>query len=103
MTTENKNNIIFENGCSKCEAVYFGESKRLLKVSIVIKMNLRNTVGKRITTVAGIKRKLLKGKFTRLIPRKIKEAIHSLKNLNHINKISYMVPEIWLPRVYGSS
>ena len=31
-----------------------------------------------------------------LIPRKIKETIHSLKNLNHINKISYMFPEIYL-------
>ena len=29
-----------------------------------------------------------------LIPRKIKEIIHYLKNPNHINKISYMLPEI---------
>ena len=29
---------------------------------------------------------------SRLIPRKIKETIHSLKNPNHINKISYMLP-----------
>ena len=35
----------------------------------------------------------------RLIPRKIKETIHSLKNPNHINKISYMLPEIWLPNL----
>ena len=34
---------------------------------------------------------------SRLIPRKIKETILSLKNPYHINKISYMVPEIWLP------
>ena len=33
---------------------------------------------------------------SRLIPRKIKETIHSLRNPNHINKISYMLPEIWL-------
>ena len=31
-----------------------------------------------------------------LIPRKIKETIHSLKNSNHINKISYMLPEMWV-------
>ena len=31
---------------------------------------------------------------SRLIPRKIKETINSLKNLDHINKISYMLPEI---------
>ena len=36
---------------------------------------------------------------SRLIPRKIKETIHSLKNHNHINKISYMLPEIWLPNL----
>ena len=33
---------------------------------------------------------------SRLIPRKIKETIHSLKNPNHIDKISCMHPEIWL-------
>ena len=27
----------------------------------------------------------------RLIPRKIKETMHSLKNPNHIKKISYML------------
>ena len=32
----------------------------------------------------------------RLIPRKIKETILSLKNPNYINKIFYMLPEIWL-------
>ena len=36
---------------------------------------------------------------SRLIPRKIKETIHSLKNPNHINKICYMLPEIWLPNL----
>ena len=30
---------------------------------------------------------------SRLIPRKIKDTIHHLKNRNHINKISYMFPE----------
>ena len=31
---------------------------------------------------------------TKLIPNKIKETIHCLKSPNHINKISYMLPEI---------
>ena len=26
--------------------------------------------------------------------------MHSLKNPNHINKISYMLPEKWLPNLY---
>ena len=36
---------------------------------------------------------------SRLIPRKIKETIHSLKNPNQIKKISYTIPEIWLPNL----
>ena len=38
-------------------------------------------------------------KERRLIPKKIKESIHSLKNPNHINKASYMFLEIWLPNL----
>ena len=36
---------------------------------------------------------------SRLIPRKIKEAIHCLKNPNHINKNLYMLPQNWLPNL----
>ena len=36
---------------------------------------------------------------SRLIPRKTKETIYSLKNPNHINKIFYILPEIWLPNL----
>ena len=36
---------------------------------------------------------------SRSIPRKIKETIHSLKHPNYINKISYMLHEIWLPNL----
>ena len=38
---------------------------------------------------------------SRLIPRKNKETINSLRNLN-INKISYMLPKMWL-LIYGIS
>ena len=31
VATEDKNNIIYEIDCSNCKAVYFGESKQLLK------------------------------------------------------------------------
>ena len=34
-----------------------------------------------------------------LVPGKIKETMHPLKNHNPINKISYMVPELWLPNL----
>ena len=33
---------------------------------------------------------------SRIIPRKIKKTVHSLKNPNYIGKISYMLPEIGL-------
>ena len=36
----------------------------------------------------------------RFIPTNIKETIHYLKNPNQINKISYMLPEIWLPNLW---
>ena len=35
----------------------------------------------------------------RLIPKKIKETIHSLRNPNRINKMSYTLAEIWLPNL----
>ena len=64
MATEDKNSIVYEiDG----ESVYFGESKRSNKEdrsknAIVKRMKLLNTVGKKITTLTGIKRKLLIGK-----------------------------------------
>ena len=30
---------------------------------------------------------------------KIKETIHSIKDKNHINSISYNLPEIWIPNL----
>ena len=73
VATEDKNNIVHEIDCSNCEAVYLGEPKRSLKLhSDEHKISVRscdcdkneilNTVGKQITTLAGIKRKLLIGK-----------------------------------------
>ena len=62
VTTEDKN-VFYENNSSNCESVYFGDlTKYLLGIAIVIRMKLQNTVGKQITTSAGIRRKLLIGK-----------------------------------------
>ena len=36
-----------------------------------------------------------------LIPRRIRETIHGLKNPNHINKIFYMLSEIWITAVFS--
>ena len=68
-----KNNIVYEIHCNNCKAVYFGESKRPLKShSGEQKRSVRNYdrekneiakhVEKQITTLAGIRRKLLIGK-----------------------------------------
>ena len=72
----------------------FWESKRSLKsrsdtndlskIAIVKTMKLRNTAGKKITTVTGINRKLFIGQ----------ETINYLKNPNGINENSYMLPHI---------
>ena len=34
LSTENKNNIVYQMDCSNCEAVYFGKSKRSLTRSL---------------------------------------------------------------------
>ena len=68
--TEDKNNIVYQIDCSNCEAVYFDESERSLKSrSDKHKRSVRNCDCDKNE-----------------IP-------------NHINKISYMLPEIWLPKL----
>ena len=109
VATEDKNNIVYEIDCSNCEAVYFGESKRSLKSrSDEHKRSIRNCdcdkneIAKHCWEADhnfNWDQKKVVDRESRLIPRKIKETIHSLKNPNHINKISYMLPEIWLPNL----
>ena len=89
--------------------VYFRESKRFLKSrSDEHKRSVRNCDCEKNETAKKCweadhnfswDQKKVVDRESRLIPRKIKETIHSLKNPNHINKISYMLPEIWLPNL----
>ena len=104
---EGKNSIIYEIDCSNCQTVYFGESKRSLKSrSDEHKRPVRNCdcdkneIDKHFNfhNFNWDQKKVIDRK-SKLIPKKIKETIHSLKNPNHINKISYMLPEIWLPNL----
>ena len=74
VATEDKNKIVYQIDCSNCEAAYFGllwhlnglyvqmNIKDLSGIAIVIRMKLLNTAGKQITTLTGIRRKLLIGK-----------------------------------------
>ena len=104
---EDKSNINYEIKCSNCEAVYFGETKQSLKSrSDEHKRSVRNCdcdkneIAKHCWEAGhnfNSDQKKVIDRESRLIPRKIKESIHPLKNPNHINKISYMLPEIWLP------
>ena len=107
VATENKNNIVYEIDCSNCEAVYFGESKRPLKShSDEHKKSVRNSncdkneiskqCGEADHNFSWDQKKVI-DRESRLVPKKSKETIPSLKNPNHIKKIFCMLPEIWLP------
>ena len=107
VATEDKNNIVYEIDCSNCEAVYFGESKQSLKLrSDEHKKSVRNYDFHKSELAKHCweadhnfnwdQMKVI-DRESRLIDRKIKETAHSLKNPIHINKISYMLPEISLP------
>ena len=89
-----------------CEAAYFGESKLYLKLSSnEHKRSVRNCDCKKNKIAKHCweadnnfswDQKNILDRENSLIPRKIKETIYSLKNPNHINKISYMLPETCL-------
>ena len=103
-----KYEIVYEIGCSNCEAVFFAESKLSLKQRPdKRKRSVRHCDGDKNETAKHCwetdhnyswNQKKVVDRESRLIPRKIKETVNSWKNFNHINKISYMLPEIsWLP------
>ena len=95
VATKDKNNIFYEIGCSNCEAVYFGETKWYLKWrSDEHKRSVRNCnydkneIAKYCFEADqnfSWDQKKVVDKESRLIPWKIKETMHSLKNPNHIN------------------
>ena len=102
--TEDKSNFVYEINFSNCEAVYFGESKRSLKsCSDERERSVRNCDCHKNEIAKNYwegnrnfswNQKKLINRGSWFIPRKIRAAIHSLKSPNHINKISYMLPEI---------
>ena len=108
VATEDKNNIVYEIHWSNCEAVYFGESKRSLKSrsdeqerSVMNCDCDKNEIAKHCWEAdhnLNWNQKKVVDRESRLTPPKIKETIYPL-NANHINKISYMLSEIWLPNL----
>ena len=110
VATEGKNNIVYEIDCSNGEAsVYFGEYKRSFKSrSDEHKRSVRNCDCEKNETVKhsleadhnfSCDPKKVVDRESRLITKKIKETIHSLKNPNHINENFYILPEVWLPNL----
>ena len=110
VATEDKNNIFYKIDCSNYEALYFGEFKWSLKShSDEHKRSIRNCdcdkneIAKQCWEAHHNfnwdQKKVIDRKIPMKIPMKIKENIHSLKNPNHINKVSYMLTEIWLPNL----
>ena len=92
VATEDKNNIVYEIDCSNCEAVYFGESKQSLKFrSDEHKRSAsncdcdNNKIAKHCWEADhnfNWDQKKVVDRESRLILRKIKETMYSLKNPN---------------------
>ena len=110
VATEGKSNIFYEIDCSNCKAVYFGESKWSLKSRpnehkrSVRNYNChKNEIAKHCWKADHRfiwDHKKAVDRESRLISRKIKETIHCLNNPNHINKVSTILLEIWLPNLW---
>ena len=73
LAADDRNNIIYEIDFHNCKAVNFDESKKSLKLRSeeqkrsvrncnCKRMKLQNIIGKQITALAGVKRKLLNRK-----------------------------------------
>ena len=106
VATEAKNNIVYSVDCSNFKAVYFGEHKRSLKsCSDEHKRSVKNCdcekneIAKHCWEADqnfSCDQKKVIDRKSRLVPRKIKETVHCLKNPNHIKKVPYMLLKIWL-------
>ena len=67
-------------------------TKDMSKAEVLKRMKLQNPTGKKIRTLTGIKRKLIKINSK----ENKKKTMHSFMNPNQIDIISYMFSEIWL-------
>ena len=104
---EEQNNVIYKIPCGDCQAVYIGETKRsfgtrykehfsAVKNGNVAKYEIAEHSWKYDHRIDWDNKTIIdRERF--LIARKAKETIHSLADKNHINSISYVLPDIWLP------
>ena len=109
VSTADKNNIVYEIKFSNFEQIYFGESKRSLKSRPDEHKRYGRNCNREKNKFAkhcweadhnfSWDEKKPVDRESRLSPRKIKKTMRSLKNPNYINKISYMLHEIWRPNL----
>lgn len=102
-----QNNIVYKIPCGDCNAVYIGESKRTLdQRSKEHARAVRNgDIEKNEIADHSWKynhrfdweKKTIIDREQNMVSRKIKETIHSINDRNHINSISYSLPDIWIP------
>ena len=86
LAKEYKNIIVYKINCSNSEAIYFGVSKRSLKLrSDELKRSVENCNWE--------KRETSKHCWEQITTLTWTLTIHSLKNPIHINKISWMLPK----------
>lgn len=102
-----QNNVVYKIPCSDCNAVYIGESKRTLDQRVkeheravrngdTDKNEIADHSWKHNHRFDWNKKSII-DREQHMVPRKIKETIHSINDKNHINSISYTLPDIWIP------
>ena len=109
---QKQNNVVYNWNCNNCEATYVGETKRSLEQrakehqrAAKNRQTRQNEIADRCWksdhTFDWNTQKIL-DHVPHSTTRLAKESLHSALNPDHINKISYKLPEIWLPNVKPS-
>ena len=106
---DKRNNVVYKIPCKDCNATYIGESKRSFGVRYkehdravrkgdTDKNEIADHCWSKDHEMNWDERKVIDTEAY-IKGRKIKETIHSLKDKNHINSISYTLPNIWIPNI----
>ena len=106
---DKRNNVVYKIPCKDCNATYIGESKRSFGVRYkehdravrngdTDKNEIADHCWENDHEMNWDERKIIDTEAY-IKERKIKETIHSIKDRNHINSISYILPNIWIPNI----
>ena len=107
ISVELQNNVVYKIPCNDCNAIYIGESKRSLKTrskehqyAVRAGHTDKNEIADHCWEHGhrfDFEKKSVIDRESNWHARKIKESIHSLHDRNHINSVSYKLPDIWTP------